>query len=192
MIDSNLLLTIDRNVIISVINEESGFEFAKKLFNEHNNGNLSIAVSAANRVENNKKNEKIQSISVVIDMCRDAGLILSENDFLDYPLDWEMGLWEHGLIGKEEYELELKIHNLLFPSVLTFRSEDQPIEKQKKITNAKCDVFALWGHIYHKRDYFVTNDRNFHKKKAKLERLGANRIIFPKQMLELVSITKNT
>jgi hypothetical protein len=53
--------------------------------------------------------------------------------------------------------------------------------------NRNCDVQAIWSHIHHKRDVFVTSDCNFHKadKKAALIALGAGRIEHPEGALSL-------
>lgn len=50
-----------------------------------------------------------------------------------------------------------------------------------KWLNAKCDVLALWSHIYYGGDIFVTSDENFHKEKKlpHLLHLGAGAILRP-------------
>jgi len=57
--------------------------------------------------------------------------------------------------------------------------------------NRKCDVQAIWSHIHHKRDVFVTSDCNFHKadKKAALIALGAGRIEHPEGALSLFPVS---
>jgi len=174
-------LTVDRNVIISVLNLETGYEFASRIFVAHTKSVL-IAASAANRVENSKSGEPIQPLDEFLEDCRKAGLI--DPEILDYPLDWEMGLWEHGFISPEGFDLELAIHKALFPHVATDLSDDQFAKKRKKVTNAKCDVFAMWGHIFFKRDYFITNDDRFSKRRKQLEGLGAKGIYTPRQFVE--------
>jgi hypothetical protein len=54
--------------------------------------------------------------------------------------------------------------------------------------NAKCDVQALWSHIYHKRSCFVTRDENFFKvsKLPALIDLGAGSIMRPAEAAALV------
>jgi len=51
----------------------------------------------------------------------------------------------------------------------------------KKWLNAKCDVLALWSHIWYKGDIFVTRDEIFFNttKKSPLEKLGAKKIMYP-------------
>jgi hypothetical protein len=86
-------------------------------------------------------------------------------------------------------KLEHEIHSILFPTV-PFLGEDycranslDPLDpppnpstgKWRKWRNCKCDVLAIWSHIHHKRDVFVTSDPAFHKKKTALIALGAGR-----------------
>jgi len=174
-------LTVDRNIIFSVNNYEPGYEHSARLFAAHSKGIVSIAISAANRVENNKNGAPIQPIQEILQECHLAGLI--EPEILDYPLDWEMGLWENGVISEEGYNLEISIHNILFPEIPKNLTNHQPASMRRKVRNAKCDVFALWGHINSRRDYFITKDNNFIKKRSKLEALGAKVVCTPEQFL---------
>lgn len=93
-------------------------------------------------------------------------------------------------------DLEQKIHDVLFPTQ-EFRWVDQagraavdPSQaaetnhrEWQKWRNRKCDVAALWCHIFHGGDAFVTSDRNFHKqtKRPRLIDLGAGDIGSPSQ-----------
>jgi len=56
-------------------------------------------------------------------------------------------------------------------------------EAWQKWVNKKCDVLAMWSHIWNKGDIFVTRDKDFHRKmkKQKLIELGAGEILMPKQ-----------
>jgi hypothetical protein len=179
-------LTVDRNVIFSVLNREPGHELASRIFAAHINRSVAVAVSAANRVENSKSGAPIQPLNALIEDCHAAGLI--EPEILNYPLDWEMGLWEHGIISQEGYVLELALHQVLFglsiPPIPTYRADDQSASLKRKVTNAKCDVFAVWGHIFFKRDYFVTEDKGFLTRRKRLEELGAKGICTPQQFIE--------
>lgn len=177
-------LTIDRNVIFSVSNCEPGYEFAARLFAAHKNKSIAIAVSAANRVENNKSRVPIQSLEKVLQDCRLAGLM--EPEILDYPLDWEMGLWENGILSQAGFDLELALHQILFPNIPTYLTNNQSSQLRRKVINAKCDVFALWGHIYFGRDYFITKDDNFLKKSGKLKDLGARHIYLPEDFVNCI------
>lgn len=43
----------------------------------------------------------------------------------------------------------------------------------------KGDVLTLWSHVWYERDIFITRDRDYHKKKSQLLRIGANEILSP-------------
>jgi hypothetical protein len=57
-----------------------------------------------------------------------------------------------------------------------------------KWTNKKCDVLALWSHIWYNGDIFVTDDNHFHKpaKKLALIKLGAGKILRPREAVEML------
>ena len=75
-------------------------------------------------------------------------------------LDWCV------LSGKQMQELELKIHEVLFPNIefeyreycrkrgLDYSSSN--IDRHWR--NAKCDVLTLWCHIWYGGDILVTSD----------------------------------
>ena len=87
---------------------------------------------------------------------------------------------------------ERAIHSILFPRI-AFAAKDHCLASdlagRKRWRNAKCDVLALWCHIYHGGDVFVTRDRNYFKtsKNERLEVLGAGVIARPEEALKLVS-----
>ena len=97
-------------------------------------------------------------------------------------MDWS--LWSDDSMQ----ELERKIHEALFPNV-EFIWQDycrannlaETSTPTGRWRNCKCDVQAMWTHIYGKRDVFVTSDRNSHvaAKKAALIDLGAKQIEYP-------------
>jgi len=93
-------------------------------------------------------------------------------------------------------ELERSIQSVLHPKVefaladfcqargLTLDTRALP----RQWRNAKCDVQALWSHIYHKRACFVTRDENFLKvsKLPALLHLGAGSIRRPAEAAAVV------
>ncbi|MCJ7423401.1 hypothetical protein MUP01_03930 [Candidatus Bathyarchaeota archaeon] len=58
----------------------------------------------------------------------------------------------------------------------------------RKWTNKKCDILALWSHIWYNGDIFVADDNHFHKpaKKLKLIELGAGKILRPLEVVEML------
>lgn len=177
-----LKLTVDRNLIIAVQNGEQEMSAMAQIFNAHNAGQLSVGISASNRVENQLNGKELQPLDNFLEECIEAGL--TNPEILDYPLDWEMGLWEHGIICKEAYDLELKVHEILHPAAPTFFSENQSAHLRRKVKNRRCDVFAIWSHIWFERDVFLTKDERFIKRKSRLEQIGAKGISRPGDFLE--------
>ena len=104
---------------------------------------------------------------------------------------YDRGLW----VGQEQVELEHKIHDILFHEVEYdyvdyIATRSQPVTKclDPRWRNIKCDVQAMWCHIYYGSDVFVTEDGNFHKapKKPKLIELGARRILTSRECVQLI------
>jgi hypothetical protein len=99
-------------------------------------------------------------------------------------------------VGGTLEELERKIQGILFPTI-ELEYDDfckkcglKPDNRKawRKWVNAKCDVLALWSHIWYSGDIFVTRDQNFHKetKKLQLIALGAGKILRPAETIELL------
>jgi hypothetical protein len=91
--------------------------------------------------------------------------------------------------------LEKEIHDILFPerafNFEAFKQESDNEDKAyKNWLNARCDVLAMWCHIWHECDVFVTTDTNFHKatKVPRLERLGASLILRPEQARDRIAL----
>ena len=115
---------------------------------------------------------------------------------------WDVTYWDECLWADEQMALlEQEVHEVLFQNIphswqdyCNSRgiSAELPTADRAWV-NAKCDVLALWTHIFHRRDVFVTSDRNFHKlsKMAKLVALGAGRIETPDSAVVLTLASKN-
>ena len=126
-----------------------------------------------------------------------ASLDLGHLPLLLPMMYWDITYWDECLWADEEMaKLEQEIHEVLFPNIphlwqdycssLGISADLPPTGRAWK--NAKCDVLALWTHIFHKREVFVTTDRNFHKlsKGPKLIALGAGRIETPASAASLL------
>ena len=180
-----LKITIDRNLIIAVQKREQDSAAVLQIFNAHNHGRLVVGIPASNRVENQLDGADIQPLEKFLEECSAAGL--KSPEVIDYPLDWEMGLWEHSIISNEAYDLESKIHEILHPAVPAFLSMNQPANIRRKVINRKCDVFALWGHIWFGRDVFLTKDKRSFQRKTLLEKLGARGILQPREFMRTLA-----
>lgn len=179
-----LRVTIDRNILLAVLKDESGSNDIRQIFKAHEDGLISVGLSSANRVEVGHEGKYAQPEEELFAECRQAGLFSPE--LIDYPLDWDMGLWEVGCTGEEAYSLELKIHAILFPNHPSSFSDQQEPRLRRKVRNVRCDVFAIWGHIHSSRDYFVTLDKRFHRRKDLLGEVGARGIVTPSELVEKI------
>jgi hypothetical protein len=124
-----------------------------------------------------------------------AALGLSHLNIVLPMMYWDITFWDRGLLSDNAMvDLERQIHLILFPNV-QFLWQDYcrdngidppPNSPEGKWRNCKCDVQAIWSHIYAKRNVFVTSDRNFHNKKADLFALGADQIEYPDSAVRLL------
>jgi hypothetical protein len=128
-------------------------------------------------------------------LARLADLRLDHLEILKPLGYWDISFWDWCLWGDEEMSaLDRQIHDLLFPNI-EFALGDfsrrrgiavDPLPRQWR--NAKCDVLALWSHIYHRREVFVTSDGNFHAltRRLALIAMGANHTCRPAEALALI------
>jgi hypothetical protein len=125
-----------------------------------------------------------------------AQLGLGHLEILPAMLYWNISFWDWSLWSDDESEkLERSIHEVLFPSIefdwaeYCRENELDPATLDRKWRNAKCDVQALWTHIHHGREIFVTADGNFHKvsKRPGLVALGARQILLPDEAAKLIA-----
>lgn len=131
----------------------------------------------------------IANFGVFQDKVRSAGL--GHLRMILPMIYWDVSFWDQALWSSPQMgELERNIHGVLFPKIefdykqfcnVNGLEEGGFLGERMKWRNAKCDVQALWSHIYAKRDVFVTSDNNYHKNSHKpaLIALGAGRIEYP-------------
>jgi hypothetical protein len=111
---------------------------------------------------------------------------------------FDISFWDHCLFSDDAMKnLECTIHSILFPTVEFLWADycrangldPPPNPPTGRWRNCKCDVQAMWSHIHHRRDVFVTSDENFHKanKKAALLNLWAGHIERPEDALSLLA-----
>jgi len=46
---------------------------------------------------------------------------------------------------------------------------------------------VAWSHAFHKWDYLVTRDKNFHAHKDELKRVGIKEVVYPKDAVRICS-----
>ena len=143
-----------------------------------------VAISASER------QQAVQIENFTEFQKRLSDLDLGHLNILPAMFYWDITFFDHSLLPDDAMiKLEKDIHDTLFPNVefswaayceaRGLSSDDQIFKSGWR--NAKCDVQALWAHIHHRRDVFVTSDKRFHSvaKKNALLSLGSGEIVYP-------------
>jgi hypothetical protein len=186
-------ITFDHNLLIALeVGQGHDLGNLKRLVSLHDNNQITICVSAIGASERLK--DKSYASSFGDFRKRIQGLSIKEFEILRPPIYLDITYWDWCIWGNDEtIALEKEIYQTLFPEIefewqdyaqshgLNSETDLQKPEGQKW-RNRKCDVLAMWCHIYYACDVFVTNDTNFHRKKLALEKLGAKQLSFPNEL----------
>jgi len=183
--------TLDTNCIIAIDERRPEACAISVLAKAHLTGAADVAVVAMSASEKQKDGRHIKNFATFVQRLDTLGLghlpVLAPMWYLDITfLDWCL------LSDAAMESLERKIHEVLFPNIEFLWTDYCRVHLgtntvDARWRNAKCDVQALWTHVFNKRDVFVTSDRNFHStaKKTRLVGLGAGRIEFPESAASL-------
>jgi hypothetical protein len=189
-----LSFTLDTNCVIDLDENRPAAPAIKRLAVAHATGSADVAVVAIMASEKQRAGDYIEDFQVF--QHRLEKLSISHLGLLLPIFYWDITFWDWSLWSDANMQaLERHIHKVLFPRV-EFLWPDYCRTQKPKLDpatspaaspaghtwrNAKCDVLAIWSHVHHRRDVFVTTDRNFHKrtKKPALLSLGARRIERP-------------
>ncbi len=195
-----LTFSLDTNCLIDIAEDRPDSAAIRALAEAHARGDVSVAVAAISASENQKTGERLTNFEQF--RARLETLSLGHLEILKPMLYWDIGFWDWAYwVGPEMVALEQKIHQVLFPNVefqwpdfCAVRGWDpnaHPVDI--KWRNAKCDVQALWSHIYHCRNVFVTGDAKFHAvtKLPALIALGAGHIVNPQSAVSMLTQTAN-
>ena len=177
--------TLDTNCIIALENKEPTAGAIQALVEAHDRGNANVAVVAISASEKQRNQQQLETFTEF--QLRLSTLGLGKSEVLPSIFYWDITFWDWCYWSDEAKEVvERRIHEILFPDVPFLwpdfinanHLDPAALPLNSKWRNAKCDVLAIWSHIHHARDVFVTNDHNFHKltKKSALTALGAGRI----------------
>jgi hypothetical protein len=182
-------VTLDTNCIIALEKGEISAIDIRRLIKMHDSGKINlrlVGISASEQKSDKTFASNFREFETKIGALGIGHLeILKPLAYLGVSfLDWCI------LSGKEEEDLEQRIHGILFPNVAfsyadfcRHRNLDPNSPRtHPKWLNVKCDVQALWCHIHYRGRIFVTMDENFHKKTKKnaLIDLGSGEILTPK------------
>ena len=181
-----MLFTLDTNCLIDVDEDRPNAAHVRRIVAAHplQADVAYVAISASERQKNGGNLELFDEF-----VARLHRLSIAHLRELPPMMYFDVAFWDHAYLTDEAMGiLEQRIHNILFPgfeidwaAFAAARSLD-PNKPSfgTKWHNAKCDVQALWSHIHHGRDVFVTSDRNFlGSKRAELTAIGAKRILRP-------------
>lgn len=194
-----MTLTLDTNCIIDVETVEGAAAEVRRLLAKYEAGEIDIQVAgivASERLRSGGYAPTFSAFSErIAALVRRPVRVLKPIGHCDVTY-WDEGLWSDDSMTA----LEKRIHSLLFsqpygwadvarqekldPSVVP----DETNPHWRRWRNRLCDTAAMWCHIYHGGDVFVTRDANFLEptKRAALQALGAKTIADPLEACSLV------
>lgn len=190
-----LTFTLDTNCLIAVSERRDDAVYVRALADAHSRGEADVAVIGISASEKQRDGCRMEDFGEFRKRLKSMGL---EHLPVVFPLAYfDITFWDVSLLADDEMEqLERKIHQIMFPSVeflwadfsKTNRLDPNNPPHGTKWANCKCDVQALWSHMHHKREVFVTADSDFHKASVKpaLIALGAGRIEYPRDAASLI------
>ncbi len=193
-----LSFTLDTNCIIAVDEGRPEAVAIRLLADAHSSGNAQVAIAAITASEKQVGGGRLENFADF--QQRLTSLHLDHLELLRPMFYWDVTFWDWSIFSDTDPELESlerEIHETLFPAVeflwLDYCAangiDSNDLASGSKWRNYKCDVQALWSHIFYKRDVFVTSDNDFHaiSKRSKLKALGVHRIETPQSAALLVA-----
>lgn len=187
-----LKFTLDSNCIIDLEKNNTHALYLRKLVKMHNNQIINLRVPAIVASEKKPDDTYISHFNEFKQRLATIGL--GNVEILPTILYFGLSFFDYCLFGGGKLdELERKIQKIMFPAIELNYSDFCKKHRRKpddekawhKWVNAKCDVLALWSHIWYSGDIFVTRDNDFHRKAEKLIKLGAGRILRPIEAIRL-------
>jgi hypothetical protein len=185
--------TLDTNCIIDIDENRPAARHVRALADAHAAGRASVAVGAIAASERQRGGRLITNFQEF--QQRLAGLQLGHLEILAPMLYFDVSFWDRALWATTEMEaFERRIHDTLFPNV-EFLWRDYALAHGLDVNatpaawrwrNVKCDVQAIWTHVYYHRDVFVTSDDNYHNHSAELIALGVGLVVAPENAVALL------
>lgn len=196
-LDTNCLLALDEARRDPQTHRKAEADAVRQLVQAHLDGRAEVAVIAITASERQRDDVPLSNFAQFEARLRELGI---ERLAMVMPMMYfDVTFWDSSLMADEAMmDLERRIHDVLFPSVVFAWPDyckaagipDDIPSTDKRWKNAKCDVLAYWSHAWHKRDVFVTSDKNFHNasKKAALIEMVGGRIETPASAAALLSL----
>jgi len=170
--------TLDTNCIIDLEdNRQPNAEYVRKIVQAWKNGKIELAVVAVSASENQKSGIANRDFAEFENKLVNVGLDGAQHLL---PLaKWDFVYWDHALWSDNDMErLEFEIRGILFPNISV--KPPEAINQNSKWRRDCCDILVAWSHAFHKWDYLVTSDKNFHYHKDELKKVGINEVLYPK------------
>lgn len=191
----------DMTCIIDLEKNNDTAPYLRKLIQMHEDREINLRVVAISASE--RKPDHTYASHFDEFKKRIAVVGLADVEILAPIFYWGITFWDYSLWnGKTLEELERKIQGILFPTIelryVAFcrkRGLDSDDKKAwRRWVRRKCDVLALWSHIWHDGDVFVTRDEHFHQKtkKPRLIALGAGETLKPAEAVKLLANRPHT
>jgi len=188
-----LNVTFDHNCIIDLEKNNTVAGDLRKLIELHNRRRIVLRVPAISASERKPDQKYVSHFDEF--KRRLSAIGLGDVEILPTILYLGLGFIGYSLLsGGKVDELERKIQGILFPTIeleySDFHQKHPELNDEKawrRWTNKKCDVLAIWSHIWHHGGIFVTSDKKDflrQAKRAKLESLGAGKILSPSEALD--------
>ncbi|MDQ6987612.1 MAG: hypothetical protein Q9M25_07415 [Mariprofundaceae bacterium] len=174
--------TLDTNCIIDLEEDRPDAIYIKEIIKAWKAKKIKLAVVAVSASENQKTGSANPNHTEFENKLSNVGLECVEHLL---PMGtWNVCYWNHFIWSDEKMaRIAERIKNILFPNIETSPPSD--IAKNSKWRNQLCDVYVAWSHSYHKSDYLVTSDSNFHNHKSELKEIGVYEILYPKDAAEI-------
>ncbi len=187
--NSAIRVTLDTNELFNIHYRTGDIDGLGCLMELHSRGIIKICIPAISASENRPGGLQFRNYTEFEAFV--ASLGFKNYEELSPILLLDKGYIGHGLSSNPiRLRLAHSIHAILFPT-MAFDSPNHETGSDASFTpgharkwlNAICDTMAIWSHIHHRADFFVTEDRNFQKqtKKPRLLELGARQICTPSE-----------
>jgi len=188
-------VTLDMNCIVDLEEGSATAPYIRKMIRMHKDRKINLRVVAISASERKPDGTYASNFNEFKE--RVAGLGLIDVEILKPIAYFGIAFFDYCVFGGGQLsELERKIQEILFPTIEVEYKEFcrkrglnlNEKEMWRKWVNAKCDVLALWSHIWNGDGIFVTTDNNFHKKtkKPRLIALGAGEILTPTKAIDRI------
>ncbi len=169
--------------------------YIDELIQMHKKGKIKLRLGAISASEKLPKGNKFANFEEFEERINRVGL--SKLELLKPIGYWDITFHDWCVYSGEKLaKLEKEIQEIIHPNYeVNFNDhckkygyEQTDLKILAKWLNAKCDVLAMWCHIWYNGDIFVSSDGHFFgKKKDPLLKLGSGDILRPDESVTLLT-----